>query len=59
MRFLIIYILIQSLFLETALGRFNQCFILFFVTGQSWWPTFLLSFHQPPVPLHEKLPTAL
>ena len=41
--FWIIYILAQISFLATALGRFSQCFFKFFVDGQAWWPTFLLS----------------
>ena len=27
-------------FFGTAVGRFSQCFFLFFVVGQSWWPIF-------------------
>ena len=48
-------IFVQILYLATALGRFNQCF--FFVVGQPWWLTSLLS-HPRPFTI-EKFPTAL
>ena len=41
-------------FWGTAVRHFNQVFFLFFVVGQSRWPTFLLSH-----PTIKKLPTAL
>ena len=34
----------------TTLGRFSQCFFIFFFIGQPWWPTFL----QGPLPHHKK-----
>ena len=39
-------------FWGVSLGRFNQCFFLFFVLGQPWWPTFL--FPPKPHPHHNK-----
>ena len=45
------------------LGRFSKYYFLFFVVGQPWWPTFLLSSllpHTHPHPYHKKkLRTAL
>ena len=57
MRFWIIYILVRVSFLGTVLRRFSQClFFQFFVVGQPWWSTFLIS---PLHPTMKKLPTVL
>ena len=48
-RFWIVYILVQSLFLETAFGCFSQYSFLFFVTH---WPIIAANiFTQAPLPL--------
>ena len=52
MRFWIIYTLVQFSFFGVL--QFNQCFLKFFVVGQPWWATFLLS-----LPTIKKLSTAL